>query len=285
MTNQYQQYQEFQKEVNFIRENATSPHMIIKMIEELLLKYGVEIKFSSYPTSFSSNVSNSHSAPIGYPHNWSSKRDDVPTSYPGFTGKWAGSIKLIDEEKSKVLGSKVLSFSDLQHIINFINTGTGCGGANFSISGILWVYDFKKIHEEFIADGSVIKHNENEFKKCVEDYQKQYQLELTEFIKNDDVISNLNKKMSALDDAKSKLLELHQKRKMFLINDFNSKYDEEIPMPSSAFLMNSEIKSLKTQTYYTNLKTVPNSEGIIKRIDNIINELKNLYDTFPELFI
>jgi hypothetical protein len=36
---------------------------------------------------FSEKVSNSHHSPIGKPQNWSSRNNDLPTSYPGYQGR------------------------------------------------------------------------------------------------------------------------------------------------------------------------------------------------------
>lgn len=137
-----------EKNMHWVRENAISlPHAM-----ELLVSYtktlGITLSFSQYP-KYMGDVSNSHGAPLGgFPRVWSSydNKENFPGKYPGFEGRWEGTIRGKCPYSSCFDYRREITFHCLvEHIVSGFHSGSGCPGKDFSIGGYLFLYDFPKM--------------------------------------------------------------------------------------------------------------------------------------------
>jgi hypothetical protein len=134
--------------MDWVRLNATSPSHAIKLLIQYTKTLGITLSFTAYPSYFY-DISNSHNAPIGFVTNWwgkdKEKGKDLPSSYPGFSGNWVGTIR----GQCPYRGCWKKNEPDLnclfEHIVNGFSSGTGCPAQNFHIGGQFYLYDFPKM--------------------------------------------------------------------------------------------------------------------------------------------
>lgn len=129
----------------FIDDIYSFPDKIFQSIKGLCPETNLlKIHFSELRFS---NVSNSHSSPIGFEQNFM-RKPDKPLTYPG----WYGTVTFVFSN-SKCIGRDWLDRFD------GLNTGSGCGGGSrfmeynnvyvLSYELRLYIYDFPLIHEQY----------------------------------------------------------------------------------------------------------------------------------------
>lgn len=282
---------EFSKELQEIRETSASIHEVVMRVVELWRKFGVNVNFNSYPSAFSMQVSNTHNSPKGYPQNWESK-PGLPKGYPGWQGRWTGTIEIVDTKK---LGNHYASFQDLCRTwgqcgnldgVTFFKTGCGGGGkSDFSYSGMMYLYDFPKMHKEFIDNGEEFNVLESEYNTSIEDYRKVF-LELSrqhveknaEYVKVSKMIEDLNKTIDELVQAKSKFADSIRQK-------FTESYDVPIPTPTSIFVNDGVVMSAVCNTQRKGVKVHPKMDELMDYMSSLALKIKTYKDDNPELFI
>lgn len=285
-------YLKLKEKVFKIRTESKSVYEVIVRTQDTLLEFGIKISFKSYPMSFSTEVSNSHSSPIGYETNWCKRDTDKVSSYPGWYGQWKGSLEILDLSLCEGIFSDSghdPGLRDLSHVVNFINTETGSPGANFNVEGKLFLYDFPLINEEYSMSGDMEKSilNRN-FTKCAIRFQEKHREELAKYIKKSPVNNELIEKQDKLGKLKTSLFKLQCENEKFLKNKFNSKYIDKLPMPPSQF--GTDLKILDYVVPNTSFKYQEKKvhEECIKSLNlakQIIKEMEELIDNYPEKFI
>lgn len=133
--------------MDYVRNNATSIEHAMKLMVEYCKGLGIKLTFEQYPKHFG-DVSNSHRSPKGFPTNWGRNEGSIPSSYPGWSGNWVGTIK----GKCPMRNCHRRGYNDIdtsclfEHMVNGFHTGTGNpGGPKFQISGEVFIYDFPKM--------------------------------------------------------------------------------------------------------------------------------------------
>ncbi len=270
--------------IDEIRKNAISIEDLIQKIEKYLLTLGIKLAFKSYPCNFSKNISNSHTSPKGYDRNWGGN-DDKPNGYPGWSGYWEGKIEIID---SSILGKKHLSFSELVNEFNlhFFQTTSGSGGSDFRYSGMLWLYDFPVMHQEFEDSGEAFSVLDNEYFTKLIAYQKEYNDKRQRFIDDDKDIIYIKDHEKELKKLSLELQTIRSQKSKALKNDFNQKYGKDLPLPPRAFISDSTFVMNVHAAISFNAETIhPDIEPLFQRVEDLTQEILKYIDKKPEEFI
>lgn len=258
-----------------VTQEAKSVHEIINMTIEGLKEIDVFISFDDYPTFFNHNVSNSHNSPISdkYPSNFS-RKSGIPTSYPGFRGKFRG----------KIVSTKNYSFGDLSSVLRFINTESGTTGTNFHISGMFFIYDFVHIEKEYRKNHGfkdISNAYRDIFKSLNDNYLKQFENDL----KND----NFNKKIIDIKETLSTYLKTMSKHQLSYRNEFkknfDSKYSKVPPLPPIQFNNCEDVDVVFKRNFSNNEKIHPELEKHYETLDKIVKEMNDIVINNPEFFI
>jgi hypothetical protein len=137
-----------QESMDWVRLNATSPRHAIRLIEEQAKTFGLIVHISQYPNELG-NVFNSHGAPNDFPRVWSSyeNKKNLPTTYPGFRGRWEGTVRGKCPNKACWNRNKPDLGCLFECLLHGFFSGTGCPAEDFSIGGYFFLYDFPKMIE------------------------------------------------------------------------------------------------------------------------------------------
>lgn len=271
------------QDVEYIRNNAKSLDDIIRMTTEFLAKRDIDITFNSFPTKYSKMVSNSHNSPRGKPQNWCGRgdKDGIPKGYPGWTGRWNGTIVnngVYKDGKEISLGDLNDHWDKLGFRLDFIQTGTGGPGVNFSIEGILFVEDFPLIFAEMegdlVSDDYSEKFNEG-LGSLVKEYEGMISTHCAEddfMIRLKDTRKQLSVGLASIDEA----IKLHR-------NEMSTMYknDNPIPLPEveTSLIDLSKYYSLKEQ-----YKEVPhNAADFTDEFNELLAKLQKTVDNFTEI--
>lgn len=278
-----------------IRLTATSPLEVVTRVADLLLEYGIKIKFNSYPTNFNEKVSNSHNSPIDYkkyPSNWcgNNTKHGVPTGYPGYSGRWAGKIEVLKDSpyKGNRIGLSDLTngASSLPFRFPYINTGSGSSGDNFSMDGMFFIYDFPMMEKEYLNKIDNLEHVEKEYMSTLRNYHKLYINERNKTIKADKELNDIVKIQQELTNMYDKTRVIKESINQAVIDKYNSEKGYKLPNPPSAFLSNSqEIMKIHADVSFSVNHTEHDKSGIISKIDELDKRIKVYIDKNPEIFV
>ena len=154
-------HQEWEKECDFIRMNATSlSHIKDLLIEKFQEWWGIELVINNWDDlKFSECMSNSHKAPYGKSTNWCGKNLNVPKGYPGWycdlTGTTSKGVSFIDLIEGSYT-SNYKSKSSISPIVRGITTGCGGGGGrseggkySFRYKVEIWLENFPILQEKY----------------------------------------------------------------------------------------------------------------------------------------
>jgi len=262
-----------------IISNAESFYDVIEILIDGLQALGVKISFTSYPNQYSDLVSNTHNAPKGYPSNCGSK-SDLPKGYPGVIGRWSGTVELINDSYF----SRTPSFGDIASLFPFLKTGTGGVGCNFSISGMMFVYDFPRMKELFKQDiDKQVKLLTNAYCSKVEAINKKHAQERTKYIQS-------NAKMISIDTLIGELTELTKKSndiKMALRSELHKKFNEENNIKLEKAPQHFIKDDPRHELICANSSTHSSSEinKLAAQANEIKKQMDELISNFPENFI
>lgn len=130
---------------NYCRLNATSSEHFKELLEVKAKEFwGIELKFTKWDFRYG-NISNTHSAPIGKPTNFSRVKG-VPQYYMGFSGKCEGTCIIRDQPHNGLM-----DFT--RYFVNGLNIICGSVGLTFDCQGNFFIDDFPLIaakHEEYL---------------------------------------------------------------------------------------------------------------------------------------
>lgn len=139
-------------------------NLLVSKSKEL---YNLDIRLDSWPIRFGiQNVM--HSCPIGKRTNWGSD-PELPRGHLGWYGQWKGTIKGTWKGS---FGRDKANWSDYcdrwSNGFAGFHTGTGCGGDEFDISGVIFMEDFPKIYKRQIPyyTGNFLCCTVNRWRKC-----------------------------------------------------------------------------------------------------------------------
>lgn len=290
---QEREKEKVQEEVDKIRDEATSPEHLVQLLESFALKYGIELVFSNYPSRYNKNISNTHEAPQGYPKNWD-RDDKLPSGYPGFDGRWAGRIKIVDESKlpSYFKTSSNFGFSDFTGHwsggvcnIPFIHTGSGSGGENFGYYGIIFIYDFPKMHQDFKDNGGEFEVLEDECQQSIQNYYKKFKDSREEYIEADNIIKQINYYQEKIKKFKGDLNSAYSKMHQHLTNKYNEEHAKPLPLPKNMFNNNETIKRIHCDMSYTSASVDPKLESLFERVKYYADSIERYKEVNPEIFI
>lgn len=279
-----------QEEVDQIRDSATSPEHLMQLLIAFFYSKGVKFSLRSYPSSFSLTIGNSHNSPQGYPRgDRNSIANGVPSSYPGWSGKWEGSIEVIDPS---ILGIKDPrpSLFDFRNgkfgfQIPWLQTGSGNFGANFSMGGILWLYDFPKMLEEYETANGPEKLAIHNYEQSLMDYHKEFKKRRQEFIDKDSTSRDLEHLTKQLNDLQLKVLDAKKNNTKYLTNKYNEQNGFEIPLPLSAFSLSNEVMEIHSDVSHKTMEKPEEYKGILERIIRAEMEMSSIVKNNPERFI
>jgi hypothetical protein len=262
-----------------IMSDAESFSDVIEILIDGLQTLGVKLSFTTYPNQFSYLVSNSHNAPKGYPKNWSGD-SDLPKGYPGVTGRWAGTVKLINNSYF----GRIPSFSDLTSLFPFIETGTGGVGCNFSVSGMMFVYDFPRIKQLFEQDiDKQVKLLTGTYCNKIIDIGKKHEKLRREYIRSNENMCKVEKTLSTLKQLTSDLTKTKLEMQTQLANKFNEENKLRLDKAPSHFIKYDPRHELICANSSTH-----SDEGMVvlaNQVNTIKKEMDELISNFPENFI
>lgn len=277
---------QFKRGIEDIRVTSTSIHEVVARLVALWGEHGIKVKFTSYPSTFSTTVSNSHNSPAGYAQNWIGEAH-LPRGYPGWAGSWKGVIEVMDSNSwphtpyfSNLINGEVKGLPP----VPWLKTGSGGGGDSFSYSGMLFLYDFPVMHEQFKQTGEEFKVLEVDYGYAVKHYAELLKTQRTKYVIN----SELHLKAQALyDQAKKeykKAEDMLEKTHTYLIGGFNDKYDVEPPLPNSMFT--DDLETTKALTLKATEKTPPpNLSATYSYIEDLAAKIGDYMKNNPEVFI
>jgi len=277
-----------------IRNTATSPEHLIQLIEAACLEFGVKITFTNYPARFNLSICNSHNAPKGYQTNWGQKHtsEGIPTGYPGWTGHWEGTMSIVDKKLWKY---KSLSFSHIRgdnfdregFKFWFIQTGSGSSGdAYFQYSGMLWMYDFPLMHEEFKQSGGEFDVMAKDYSKLLETYKKEYTNSRKHYVSSRSDLITVRQLQSEMGQLLGNLDKIERGKEKFYINEFNKKYGVPVPLPNTAFSnIGDVISKIHGDVSFSGTVRNPKLEDLLKTMDNLKERINKYITTHAEEFI
>lgn len=273
--------------VEDIRKTSISVHEVIDRLQEMWMEEGIKVTFTSYPTSFRNTVSNTHNSPKGYPQNWRGD-GDKPKGYPGWSGNWSGYVEVLDKER----WGNTLYFSDLREgghkglpNIPWLKTGSGGGGENFRFDGMLFLYDFPEMHEQFKTQGGEFKVLEKDYAESVATYYDRFSKEQTTFIGSRKQILQLDKINKKIQALQKDLTEIKDVSIDYYKGKFCEQYEVKLPNPPSIFANDADIMVTKTISSYSSSKILPDLESTVGHIEKLSKEIAEYIENNPEIFI
>jgi len=134
---------------DFIRDSVRLEAVSFADIFDRLRKYskkyfGLKLELWEVPDQFSLSVSNTHDCPVGGVTNWGGQTKGAPRGYPGWSGRWEGSVSGKRDCKLRSLFYYV--FGNADGFRGFY-VGTGSCGDKFSISGSIFLQDFPLVQK------------------------------------------------------------------------------------------------------------------------------------------
>lgn len=253
-----------------------------------LIKYyddrDIELVFNQYPCNWSDSVSNTHNAPKGRPRNFSSD-ETKPKGYPGWSGRWEGTIKYKNSNKEITLSDISGAWSNDKGFYP-IRTGTGCAASKFSISGMLFIEDFPLMYEAMEGD-LVQKEFALVFDESVKDLYQTYLEEMT---------LALNKDQHRIEAVQLNLEVKKLAKEMDnYISSYNSdyKYDYmyrnklELPEVSNIFIDAESYARIKNK--FVNSKPMGDISyslaNKMKVLNDAVQKFKKLEEERPHIFL
>lgn len=289
---------EYKNTIEDIRVSSKTIHEVVKRLKDLWIKMGMYVSFKSYPATFRFSIPNTHSSPKGFPENFSQKKDK-PLGYPGWRGRWDGTIEILEVNKVKC---KRLSFTDLVNgdlpqfkdidksdkpNIHWIKTGTGssCNNHTFQYDGIMFIQDFPTMYQEFVDNGEDFKASKHEYMKKVDEYHTEFHRLKKDNSSNHPSIIYINKLEKEL---RGLLRDLSKTKEMVvdrIDNDFKKKYEIKLDDPGSILVQDHYVMETMCDTDHMNNTPHPDLESTVLYIKKIQNKIREYIDTNPEQFI
>jgi len=277
-----------EEEIEEIRLTSVSICEVIERLKTVWLSYGLKVSLSSYPTRFSKAVTNTHNAPEGYPTNWRNE-GHLPKGYPGWEGDWIGSVEVIDHDRWEyVPGLTDLSggWSNKGTIpqAKWLHTGSGGGGDNFRYSGMLFIYDFPAMHEQFLASGGEYAVIEHEYKRAIDSFNEEYQRSSNKFVAEHDTTVELFRMQKDLGDAQVKIAKAIKVVSSSLRKEFKETTSGVPPLPDSMF-----VDSASTAAAFADViaskQAMPKLDEIRSYVDTLGKKVAKYVKDNPEVFI
>lgn len=264
------------KVIEDIRVTSKSIHEVIKRLHHHWDDHGITVGFTDYPSHYQARISNSHSAPKGYPTNWGSTKEDVPTHYPGWAGRWEGSANC--------------GFTDLIRgscataSVPWLHTGTGSGGNKFCYDGRIFLYDFPAMHQQFIEEGSQFKVIENDYKIILDKYMGKLLKSRESYITAHSDFQQIDKLHDKIHNLYLDSMEAKEKTKAYLRQEYTNNYNTDAPLPSSIFTSDS-ISNALIDSSKKPLPIHPDLSGFHKRLRDLQEELQEHVKNHPEYLL
>jgi hypothetical protein len=281
----------FQAQAEEIRLTSKTIPEVIERTIKLLDDNGVELILNEYPHIFSTEISNSREAPIGYQTNWGGDKKDVPRNYPGWRGKWEGTIKY---KQNHPKYGKEINFDNLydrwgraEYAINYIKAGGGNFGSKFSMGGTLWLYDFPLIYKEWQKNNGEFNILKDEYRSAVNEYETQFHTVRTAWVKDRPDMKpwyDLNERLKTLVTQCQDAIDTNV---AFYKNEFNKTYEVDIPVMTSAFVDISDFIKASNLIKTSNTILEPNKISILQlseKLEKMLNEYNEYITEYPERF-
>ena len=284
-----QKQSEYNNTLEDIRTTSKSIHEVITRLQELWLTRGVKVTFNAYPNMFNMCVSNSHNSPRGYDQNWHGN-SHLPNGYPGWQGNWKGTVTVVD---TKLAGAKKLYFSDLLgrwsdsgfSKIDWIKTGTGSGGDSFNYDGMLFIYDFPTMYEEFKLNGSEFDQVNVEYTEAISTYRSEFMKERNRYKSDHKEYIKINELLNIANLLATEISHAQQRTVDYIHNEFNEKYSVEFVPPETIFVNDMQVMAAQCDAdTYVGL-VHPELKKLVQRIDKLSKSISTYKSKNPEIFI
>lgn len=277
------------KAIEDIRVTSKSVHEVVDRLVAFWKDKGINVYIEDYPTSFDHRVSNSHNSPAGYPQNWGGK-GDLPRGYPGWRGIWKGTVEVIDKKR---WGSS-LYFSDMVGswgrykglpVVSWVKTGSGGGGDSFRYDGMLFLYDFPSMYDEYkINNEKYYQLVKDDYNFALQEYQRKYKQLRDEAVYTTPEVQSAKKLAELTKTLAQNAKGAEEKAIKYATNKFNKDMPANIPTPTSIFTESDYVKAIITDRDSTKIEP-PELEAIKNRLRVLSEELKTFMETTPEMFV
>jgi len=278
---------EAKAELEKIRKESRSIEELLGRAGKVWKSLGITVVFTNYPSCYSEKVSNSHNSPKGYKQNWT-RNDKLPYGYPGWTGRWEGYIT-IDRDISIL--SKV-GFTELIRGVgiggcscNWLKTGIGSSGVNFRIDGMLFLYDFPAMHQQFKNKGEDFALLKKEHANTITAYWNDFVKYRRKYIKSTTTIKNILKYREMLMALDAELYLKETAATLCLRDQFNSKYAKTPPTNNFCIDPDELNKNIFLATQQDDTKVMPELSEIFERIQQLSNDIERYATEKPEVLI
>lgn len=282
-----------QAEIEDIRTTSSNIHEVVDRLKKLWLSMGIKVTFSSYPNTFAHQVSNTHSAPKGYPQNWS-RDPDKPRGYPGWSGNWIGTVEIVDKEKykcNKVWFSDLItgkwSSSEQKPIpaVPWLHTGSGGGGDTFHFDGRLYIYDFPKMREEFEASGGIYEVMKKDYYDAVKSYRLLFKRHQNEYVNSHKESADCAKLLEQLSKLTETVVTIQKQVQDHYTAKFAESYDVKLPTYKTVFLDDKLIEAVSNEVNYDKATPLPELASTEKYIRELSQQVQDYREKHPEVFI
>jgi hypothetical protein len=284
---------QFYKDIEEIRLTSKTIPEVIQRTVDLFDKNGIDLTFTEYPKKFNDMISSHSDAPLGKPtsrRDTDDKGNPIPKYYPGWTGRWSGTIKYKESDK-RLSGSDIYRqswncYNDRYPFsIPFMVTGGGNGGTNFSYYGTLWLPDFPIMYKEWQDNNGDFRNLQTEYSEKIQEYIKEYNKAQEVYIndqydikENETILKNIEELMTS---CKVALM----KNKQYYKNQFNEQYDIKIPEMTTAFIDLNEYEKVYQEIKVCKLNKPYNKiPEMLERLHNLLQRYNNYINEHPERF-
>jgi len=257
-----------------MRREATNIHDLLDSYVKYFAKQDIIITFESYPDRWDDCVSNSHNAPNGYSENWCGRDKDTPIGYPGWRGTWKGTIKSKNRE------------DDMSNLFpGYFKTGTGSGGQNFRIEGVIFLYDFPQMHEEWKTNKGEVKQMANTFNSEIQHLNAEFNKKLNIHINKNNTILDIENTISDINTLINKIRESRDVIKSQLSKEFHEKNIFNIPNIDSAFINYEKLSKIGVSIQNSLSVEDEDIQFHVKKINVLHNMIYEYYNRHPEIFL
>ena len=178
----------------------------------------------------------------------------------------------IEIQDSSILNlTSDVGISDFKNILglSFIQTGSGGGRNKFRYYGMIWLYDFPKMHElEDKIDFRVLNIN---YMETLDNYNKKFTKDRDKYVGSNSEIQRILLYTDQLITMQKELSAGHTKTVEHLTNIYNSENGVPLPVPPNHYGDSEKIMKIQSSLNYHAVAPAPEHKSLFNRLRMLVN--------------